>query len=53
MNKLESVAKWNEGQVIAEELRSVVTMRIDTLVKTLSPSTVLKIDVEGASTRYV
>src|SRR5262249_17009504 len=48
MNKLEAVGKWHESEVLAEELRSVVTMRIDTLAKTLSPPTVLKIDVEGA-----
>jgi FkbM family methyltransferase len=48
MNKLEAVGKWNDSQVLVEELRSVVTMRIDTLAKTLSPPTVLKIDVEGA-----
>jgi FkbM family methyltransferase len=48
MNKLEAVGKWHESQVVAEELRLVVTMRVDTLAKTLSPPTVLKIDVEGA-----
>jgi FkbM family methyltransferase len=48
MNKLEAVGKWNESQVVAEELRLVATMRIDTLSKTLTPPTVLKIDVEGA-----
>jgi FkbM family methyltransferase len=48
MNKLEAVGKWHESQVVAEELRSVATMRIDTLSKTLAPPTVVKIDVEGA-----
>ena len=37
MNKLEAVGKWHESQVAAEELRSVATMRIDTLSKTLAP----------------
>jgi FkbM family methyltransferase len=37
-----------KSQVVAEELRSVATMRIDTLSKTLAPLTVVKIDVEGA-----
>src|SRR5262249_55630996 len=48
MNKLEAVGKWHESQIVAEELRSVATMRIDTLSKTLAPPTVVKIDVEGA-----
>jgi FkbM family methyltransferase len=48
MNKLEAVGKWHENQVVVEELRSVATMRIDTLSKTLAPPTVVKIDVEGA-----
>jgi FkbM family methyltransferase len=48
MNKLQAVGKWHDFQLVAAELRSVVTMRIDTLSKTLSPPTVLKIDVEGA-----
>jgi FkbM family methyltransferase len=48
MNKLDGVGKWSDSQVVPEELRSVVTMRIDTLSKTLTPPTVVKIDVEGA-----
>jgi FkbM family methyltransferase len=48
MNKLEAVGKWHDSQVAFEELRSVVTMRIDTLSKTLVPPTAIKIDVEGA-----
>jgi FkbM family methyltransferase len=48
MNKLEGVGTWHESQVVAEEMRSVVTMRIDTLAKSLEAPTVLKIDVEGA-----
>ena len=48
MNKLEAVGKWHEDQIEVEQLRSVPTMRIDTLATTLPPPTVLKIDVEGA-----
>jgi FkbM family methyltransferase len=48
MNKLEGVGGWNESKVVVEELRSVPTMRIDTLLQSLSPPTVIKIDVEGA-----
>jgi FkbM family methyltransferase len=48
MNKLESVGTWHDGEVVAEELRSVPTMRIDTLSKSLAPPTAIKIDVEGA-----
>jgi hypothetical protein len=48
MNKLEGIGKWNDNQVVSRELRSVVTMRIDTLSRTLAPPTVIKIDVEGA-----
>jgi FkbM family methyltransferase len=48
MNKLESVGKWHEDQIVLEEMRLVPTMRIDTLVKALEPPTILKIDVEGA-----
>jgi FkbM family methyltransferase len=46
MNKLEAVGQWNK--VIAEELRSVPVMNIDTLANNIPPPTVLKIDVEGA-----
>ena len=48
MNKLETAAPWNDTLVAVKELRSVATMRIDTLAETLPPPTVLKIDVEGA-----
>jgi FkbM family methyltransferase len=48
MNKLEGVGKWNDKSVEAEELRSVATLRIDTLSKSLAPPAVIKIDVEGA-----
>jgi FkbM family methyltransferase len=48
MNRLEGIGEWYGGQVITSELRSVATMRIDTLSRSLSPPTVIKIDVEGA-----
>ena len=48
LNKLESVGKWRGTFVVPEETRSVPTMRIDTLAKSLPTPTVLKIDVEGA-----
>ena len=48
MNKLETAAPWNQALVTVRELRSVATMRIDTLAQSLSPPTVFKIDVEGA-----
>jgi FkbM family methyltransferase len=53
MNKLEDVGEWNDQQVVADELRSVITMRIDTLSRTLAPPTVIKIDVEGAEIRVL
>ena len=53
MNKLEGVGEWHNNQVITDELRSVATMRIDTLSQSLSPPTVLKIDVEGAEMRVL
>jgi FkbM family methyltransferase len=48
MNKLEDVGKWRDAQVVTKELRTVATMRIDTLSQSLVPPTALKIDVEGA-----
>jgi FkbM family methyltransferase len=48
LNKLESVGKWRETFVVPEQTRSVPTMRIDTLARSLAAPTVLKIDVEGA-----
>lgn len=48
LNKLESVGKWRETFVVPGETRSVPTMRIDTLARSLTAPTVLKIDVEGA-----
>jgi FkbM family methyltransferase len=48
MNKLEAVGGWHSSQVVADELRSVATMRIDTLSGSLDPPSVIKIDVEGA-----
>ena len=47
LNKLESVGKWREAFVVSQETRSVPTMRIDTLARSLAAPTVLKIDVEG------
>jgi FkbM family methyltransferase len=46
MNKLVGVGTWNK--VIAEETRAVPVMSIDSLVNSLRPPDVLKIDVEGA-----
>lgn len=48
MNKLESVGRLHQDQVVAEERRIVPTMRLDTLAQSLPPPTALKIDVEGA-----
>jgi hypothetical protein len=48
LNKLEGVGNWNDARVVVAELRSVITMRVDTLEKSLAAPTVLKIDVEGA-----
>jgi len=48
MSKLEAVGKWHDHQVATEELRPVVTVRVDTLARTIPPPTAMKIDVEGA-----
>jgi FkbM family methyltransferase len=48
MNKLETVGKFREDQIIVEEVRSVGAMSIDTLSRTLPAPTILKIDAEGA-----
>jgi FkbM family methyltransferase len=48
MNKLQGIGGWNDKSVATQELRSVATLRIDTLAKSLEPPTVIKIDVEGA-----
>jgi FkbM family methyltransferase len=48
MNKLEAVGKWHDGEVKVLEKRSVATLTIDTLSKSLLPPAVIKIDVEGA-----
>ncbi|MBI2714459.1 MAG: FkbM family methyltransferase [Rhizobiales bacterium] len=48
MNRLEGVGNWNDHGVTADEVRSVVTMRIDSLAQSLRPPTAIKIDVEGA-----
>jgi FkbM family methyltransferase len=48
MNRLAGVGSWNDASVAAHELRTVATLRIDTLAKSLAPPSVIKIDVEGA-----
>jgi FkbM family methyltransferase len=53
MNKLAGVGKWNDKSVATEELRSVATLRIDTLAKSLAPPVVIKIDVEGAEMKVL
>jgi FkbM family methyltransferase len=53
LNKLEGVGEWQNNQVITDELRSVATMRIDTLSRSLNPPTAIKIDVEGAEMRVL
>ncbi|WP_210200106.1 FkbM family methyltransferase [Bradyrhizobium sp. ARR65] len=53
LNKLQSVGKWRETFIVPEETRSVPTMRIDTLARSLAAPTVLKIDVGGAETEVL
>jgi FkbM family methyltransferase len=48
MNRLEGVGEWQDQQVYNDEVRTVATMRVDTLSKSIAPPAVLKIDVEGA-----
>lgn len=48
LNKLEAFGRWRQTLVVAQETRSVPTMKIDTLARSLAAPTVLKIDVEGA-----
>ena len=48
MSRLAGVGQWQDAQVRTAEMRSVPTLRIDTLAKSLAAPTVLKIDVEGA-----
>ena len=48
LNKLEGVGRWSDKHVVTDELRSVITMRVDTLSQSLSPPSAMKIDVEGA-----
>ena len=48
MNKLAEAGKWHDHQIATKELRSVVTMRIDSSIESLRPPTAVKIDVEGA-----
>ncbi|MDB5804233.1 MAG: methyltransferase, FkbM family domain protein [Betaproteobacteria bacterium] len=53
MNKLQGVGEWHQSAVAVKELRSVATMRIDTLAQSLPPPDVIKIDVEGAEARVL
>jgi FkbM family methyltransferase len=53
MNRIQGVARWNDKKVIAERIVFVTTKRIDMLAKTLTPPTVLKIDVEGAELKVI
>ena len=48
MNKLQGAGRWHDDQVSTEEVRTVPTLRIDTLADFLMPPSVIKIDVEGA-----
>jgi FkbM family methyltransferase len=48
MSKLEHVGRWHDEQIVADQVRPVVTMRVDTLARTIPPPSVMKIDVEGA-----
>jgi FkbM family methyltransferase len=48
LSRLVGVGKCRDRVVVTDELRSVVTMRMDTLSQTLSAPSVVKIDVEGA-----
>jgi FkbM family methyltransferase len=48
INRLAGVGAWNDASVITQERRSVPTLRIDTLAKSLAAPGVIKIDVEGA-----
>jgi FkbM family methyltransferase len=48
MNRLAGVGAWNDASIVTQERRSVPTLRIDTLAKSLAPPSVVKVDVEGA-----
>jgi FkbM family methyltransferase len=48
MSRLKGASPWQDDQVKAREVRTVVTLTIDTLAKTLIPPSIIKIDVEGA-----
>ena len=48
MNRLQGVGAWNDTKVSTDETRTVATLRIDTLARSLRPPTAIKIDVEGA-----
>jgi FkbM family methyltransferase len=53
LNKLQDVGKWNDSSVLVKEVRSVCTMRIDTLSRSLPPPTIMKIDVAGAEIKVL
>jgi len=53
MNRLAGVGGWNDASIVAQERRSVPTLRIDTLATSLEPPSVIKIDVEGAELRVL
>lgn len=53
LSKLEGVGHWNDSAVVAEEIKTVQTLTIDTLAQSLRPPDVLKIDVEGAEVKVL
>jgi FkbM family methyltransferase len=53
MNRLAGVGAWNDASIVTQERRSVPTLSIDTLAKSLGPPGVIKIDVEGAELRVL
>ena len=53
LSKLQNVGSWNDGAVVADEVKTVPTMTIDTLARSLLPPDVLKIDVEGAEMKVL
>ncbi len=53
MNKLAGVGEWHDNIFQAEESRTVVTLRIDTVARHLRPPDIIKIDVEGAEMRVL
>ena len=53
LSKLQNVGPWNDGVVVADEIKTVPTMTIDTLARSLLPPDILKIDVEGAEMKVL